>query len=142
MYSLRKISDNLFEAMIVKGELADTEFIAVSDEELWDFKCHKLCWNDDGTALIESGKSAESIAYWTKRATQDEARNEMPWLLEWFSKYDVQVAEYNRAIRLGLKPELHIDNTVYDTITELDTAAMAKAARLKECRRLVAEKLW
>lgn len=50
----------------------------------------------------------------------------------WFAKYDLQVKEYERAVRLGLTANIHIGDKMYTTIEELDAEAEDKAKRLKE----------
>lgn len=50
----------------------------------------------------------------------------------WFSFYDMQVAQYHRAQRLGLP----YDNR-YGTVDELDTQAEIKAQRIAELRNMV-----
>ena len=39
-------------------------------------------------------------------------------LLNWFDKYDMQVKQAERAIRLGKEIDIHIDDKVYQSIKE------------------------
>ena len=52
----------------------------------------------------------------------------------WFTKYDMQVKQYERAKRLNETPYIHIDSKVYDTIEALDHEADEKARLLSSLR--------
>ena len=56
-------------------------------------------------------------------------------LLSWFDKYDMQVKQAERAIRLGEEIDIHIDDNVYQSIKELDLEASKKAKELKTLRQ-------
>lgn len=56
-------------------------------------------------------------------------------LLNWFDKYDMQVKQAERAIRLGEEADIHIDGVVYKSIKELDSEANEKAKELKTLRQ-------
>ena len=56
-------------------------------------------------------------------------------LISWFDKYDMQVKQAERAIRLGEKIDIHIDDKVYQSIKELDSEANEKAKDLKMLRK-------
>lgn len=56
-------------------------------------------------------------------------------LLSWFDKYDMQVKQAERSIRLGEKIDIHIDGKVYQSIKELDSEANEKAKDLKILRQ-------
>lgn len=56
-------------------------------------------------------------------------------LLNWFDKYDMQVKQAERAIRLGKEIDIHIDDKVYQSIKELDSEANEKAKDLKMLRQ-------
>lgn len=52
----------------------------------------------------------------------------------WFSKYDMQVKQYERAKRLNETPYIHIDSKVYESIEALDREADEKAGLLSSLR--------
>ena len=56
-------------------------------------------------------------------------------LLNWFDKYDMQVKQAERALRLGEEIDIHIDDKVYKSIKELDLEAIEKAKELKMLRQ-------
>ena len=56
-------------------------------------------------------------------------------LLSWFDKYDMQVKQAERAIRLGEEADIHIDGVVYKSIGELDLEANEKAKEIKMLRQ-------
>ena len=56
-------------------------------------------------------------------------------LISWFDKYDMQVKQAERAIRLGEEADIHIDGIVYKSIKELDSEANEKAKDLKMLRQ-------
>lgn len=72
--------------------------------------------------------------YETEESKAQKKRNEIAGIEAWFDAYDLQVKEYERAVRLGDEPSLHIGDTEYAGIKELDEAAKEKAAALKALR--------
>ena len=56
-------------------------------------------------------------------------------LISWFDKYDMQVKQAERAIRLGKEIDIHINDKVYKSIKELDSEANEKAKELKMLRQ-------
>ncbi len=66
-------------------------------------------------------------------------KNELSTLKDWFEKYDMQVKQYERCVRLGITCDLHIDNIVYNSITDLDNQAKVYQERLAEIRKWLYE---
>ena len=56
-------------------------------------------------------------------------------LLSWFDKYDMQVKQAERSLRLKEEPDIHIGSRVYSSLEELDTEAKEKAKELKTLRQ-------
>ena len=83
-------------------------------------------WEDIGSYKMQDGMlihdAEKSEALRRLAATHDEIAE----LEKWFSDYDLQVAQYNRCVRLGVP---------YDKgIQALDTEAAAKQMRIRELR--------
>lgn len=53
----------------------------------------------------------------------------------WFEKYDMQVKQYERDLRLGARSNIHIDDQTYASINELDLEAKSKAEELARLRK-------
>lgn len=58
-------------------------------------------------------------------------------LTQWFDEYDMQVRQYERAIRLNLNIDIHIDDKIYNTINDLDSDAQENAKELKRLKELL-----
>lgn len=64
---------------------------------------------------------------------------ELNELYEWFEHYDLQVAQYNRAVRLNEPVFLNIDGDEYIDINSLDLKAKEKQQRIREIRNLLSD---
>lgn len=65
----------------------------------------------------------------TVKETKESAAIEIAEIKEWFSWYDNQVCQYQRAIRLGLEFDKNID--------ELDAEAVKKQERIRELQTTI-----
>ena len=62
---------------------------------------------------------------------------ELRELYAWFKNYDLQVAQYNRAVRLNEPVFLNIDGSEIPDINALDQLAKEKQQRIREIRNLL-----
>jgi hypothetical protein len=74
----------------------------------------------------EMTASGEALAL--KEKTRKENLLELQALALWFSKYDLQVSQYQRSLRQNdTSFVIEIDGTTYQTITDLDAEATKEA---------------
>ena len=78
---------------------------------------------------ITTGENGKPIAIDHIITTQEQAQTELFELENWFTEYDLQVKQYERATRLG--------ETFDKSIEMLDNEAREKALRIKELRKLL-----
>lgn len=71
------------------------------------------------------------VQYYTQL---DPLRSELAVLNKWFEEYDIQIQQYNRAIRLNLPYDAK-----YGTIEELDAQAIINSQRISELRKQIEE---
>jgi hypothetical protein len=67
----------------------------------------------------------------------DKLQNELAELNVWFTKYDLQVAQYQRSLRLSEEPEIKIGDKTYKSIEELDTEAKKNQERIRKIRDML-----
>ena len=108
-------------------------YVAVSEEDALDLLRHNKRWNDNAQLVKYTPSSKDK-----KQKLNNEifARNlaresKIIGLQEWFKLYDIQVNEYNRAIRLGEEPNIHIGDKTFATIAELDAEAKKHSEQIK-----------
>lgn len=87
--------------------------------------------------LAESSPLKEE--YYSKINLKRKTESEIRQIESWFEKYDMQVKQYERCVRLGITCDLHIDNIVYNSITDLDNQAKVYQERLAEIRKWLYE---
>lgn len=68
------------------------------------------------------------------KKTYNTLQSKLNNLIEWFTMYDQQVQQYNRAIRLNLPYDAK-----YGTIDELDAQATINSQQISELRKQIAE---
>ena len=78
---------------------------------------------------ITTGENGKPIAIEHISTPQELAETELYELENWFTNYDLQVKQYERATRLG--------ETFDKSIELLDNEARDKAIRIKELRKLL-----
>lgn len=109
-------NENGKELLSLKTPLADTNgYTEINEQEFLELTAKKE-------------PTAEQKAKWREIAV---IKQEIAELEKWFSWYDIQVNQYQRALRNGVR---------YDkNIIELDTLAFVKAERIKDLRSKVGE---
>ena len=81
----------------------------------WAVSGGRLILRDNGEPLPDVIRSMETVSA----------------LEEWFTLYDQQVSQYERALRMGLSPSIHIKDKAYSSLSQLDIDALSKAEELK-----------
>lgn len=111
-------------------------YVRISDADAKALLNQKKCWNDNNELVdyvpSERRKKAERNRQIEKRNIERQFR--ITAREKWFEKYDIQVAEYNRAVRLGIEPSIHIGDKVYKSIDELDADAVIKSNEIKQIK--------
>ena len=105
------------------------ESMALSDD---DFMKTLSCTAGKRWA-VKNGALSEEV-FETDESRRIDKLDKIHSLEEWFKDYDTQVNEYLRVVRLGEAPSIHIGNTEYASIDELDREAKSKAEELKALR--------
>lgn len=72
------------------------------------------------------------LNYETNESKKLEKMNAISSINSWFNSYDMQIKQAERAQRLGEPLDIHIGNTIYTSIEDLDKEAKEKAAELKK----------
>lgn len=82
---------------------------------------------------IKDGAISEE-PFETEGSRRIDRLNKIYSLEEWFKSYDMQVKQYERAVRIGTGINLHINGKEYTSIEEMDRDAVSKAAELKSLK--------
>ena len=108
-------------------------YIKVSDEDFEALRNHQKCWDDSGN-LIPYAPTQGEIDAKQVRHNRRAAERQIKELEQWFEQYDGQIKQYERAMRLNIAYDLHVNGVTYDSINALDNEAQQKAAQIRNLR--------
>lgn len=111
-------------------------YIEISEDDYLAIKAQLKCWDSEGNIVpyVKTPTHIERERIAAVKARNYERKKQIEKIQRWFEKYDTQVAEYGRAMRLGTTIALHINDEIFETISDMDARAVEKANEIKRLR--------